>query len=334
MQLLVGSYSEGKPDGIRLVDFDPAAGRFGATAVLEGAPDASFFAYDRVNHRLYVTDEPAAKFGAFALSHDAGHLSALGYEPSGADFPCHTSLSPDATHVAVANYGAGVVSVFALDSGGGLRAGPQRLVGTQPVETGHAHWVQWSPEGDRLYAVDLGHDEVRFWPYDHASGRLGAPQTAFAMAKGSGPRHLAFHPNRRFAYLFTEYGNTITALERQPDGTLRELHTLSTLPADFTEKSFGAHIQINAPGTVVYVSNRGHNSIASFSIGVDGRLTPLQTVECGGDWPRFFLLLNSHLLVAHQNSNTIAVFDVAADGTLTATGETLDVPKPVMILAL
>ena len=78
MQLLVGSYSEGKPDGIRRVDFDPAAGRFGATTVLEGAPDASYFAYDRVNHRLYVTDEPAALVAGWSIVHGIATLALTG----------------------------------------------------------------------------------------------------------------------------------------------------------------------------------------------------------------------------------------------------------------
>jgi 6-phosphogluconolactonase len=334
IQLLVGSYSGGKPDGIRLVDFDPATGNLSVAAALEGAPDVAYFACDRTGRRLYATDEPGARVGAFALAGDARSLTPLGYLPAEASSPCYLSLSPDRTHLACANYGGDIVAVFAIDGNGALRAGPQILHGTQPEETGHAHWAQWSPEGDRLYAVDLGHDEIRYWPYDTASGRLGAPKTAFAAPPKAGPRHLAFHPDGRFAYLFTEYSNTITALTREADGGLTALETLSSLPAGFDGTSYGAHIQISDSGDVVYVSNRGHNSIASFRIADDGRLTPLQTIACGGNWPRFFLLLGQHLIVANQKSDSLAVFNVAADGRLSPSGHTLFLPKPVMILAL
>src|SRR5687767_15597856 len=220
IQLLVGSYSDGMPDGIRLVDLDPATGNLSVANVLEGAPDASYFVYDRAHRRLYVTDEPAARVGAFALAADARSLTPLGYLPAEAEAPCYLSLSPDRTHLACANYGSDTVAVFAINGDGALRAGPQVLHGTQPAAAGHAHWAQWSPEGDRLYAVDLGHDEVRCWSYETASGRLGAPKTAFAAPAKAGPRHLAFHPDGRFAYLVTEYSNTITALAREADGRL------------------------------------------------------------------------------------------------------------------
>jgi 6-phosphogluconolactonase len=334
IQLLVGSYSGGEPDGIRLVEFDPATGNLSVAAVLEGAPDASYFAYDRTGRRVYVTDEAGGRVGAFGLAGDARSLAPLGYLSAEAELPCYLALSPDRTHLACANYGSDVVAVFALDADGALRAGPQVLHGTQPAETGHAHWVQWSPDGDRLYAVDLGHNEVRSWPYDIASGRLGDPTTAFAAPPKAGPRHLAFHPDGRFAYLLTEYSNTITVLEREADGRLTGVETLPSLPPGFGGTSYGAHIQISDDGEVVHVSNRGHNSVASFRIADDGRLAPLQTVACGGDWPRFFLLLGQHLIVANQKSDSLVVFNVAADGTLSPTGRSLSLPQPVMILAL
>jgi 6-phosphogluconolactonase len=154
------------------------------------------------------------------------------------------------------------------------------------------------------------------------------------MPKGSGPRHLAFHPGGRFAYCLTEYANTLTAFARERDGSLRALGTLPTLPADFSDKSSGAHIQINGAGDTVYVSNRGHNSIAAFRIAADGTLSHLQTVDCGGNWPRFFLLLYRHLIVANQESADLCVFEVAANGTLAATERRLALPKPVMILPI
>lgn len=112
------------------------------------------------------------------------------------------------------------------------------------------------------------------------------------------------------------------------------MHTLSTLPGNFHGTSQSAHIAMNAAGTVVYTSNRGHNSIAAFRIGTDGKLSHLQTISCGGNWPRFFLLLEKHLIVANQNSSNLVVFCVAPDGTLKSTSNTLSLPAPVMLLPL
>lgn len=334
MQLLVGSYTGGAPDGIRLVNLDEASGALTLGKVLDGAPDASFFAYDRPGRRLYVVDEMGQRVGGFTVATDGSSLAPLGYQPARAKYTCYVALSPDGSHVAAANYGSDLAVVYALGSDGALGGTPQHLHGTKPEADGHAHCVLWTPEGDRLYVVDLGHDEIRSYPFDAATGRAGAPAAAFAMPTGSGPRHLAFHPGGRFAYCMTEYANTLTAFAREADGTLREIETLSTLPVDFTGKSSGAHLQLSRSGDVAYVSNRGHNSIAAFRIGADGGLSHLQTIGCGGDWPRFFLLLDRHLIVANQESGDLQVFDVAADGTLSATGKSLALPKPVAILPL
>jgi 6-phosphogluconolactonase len=327
-RLLVGSYSEGRPDGVRLVSFDDARGTLAVERVLAGAPDASFLAWDAGTRRLYAVDEPAPRVGGFAVDADFTALTPLGYQPAQAKYPCYLTLSPDRSRLAVADYGSDVTEVYRL-AGGALVPGPQVLRGTRTDAGGHAHWVQWSPEGNRLYLVDLGHDEVRMHAVA-ANGDLGPAQTAFRTPVKAGPRHLAFHG--AYAVLVTEYANTLTSLRREADGTLTEIETVSTLPMGYAETSYGAHIQV--AGDVVYMSNRGHNSIAAFRIGPDGRLTHLQTIGCGGDWPRFFLRLDRHLIVANQKSDSLVVFDVAADGSLAPTGNSLEVEKPVMLLVV
>lgn len=334
LTLLSGSYTDGTPDGINVLSFDTDTGELAHVRALPGAPDASYFAFDPATRRLYVTDEMGPRVGAFALDAGATALTPLGYQPAEADYPCYVALSPDRRRLAVADYGSDVVAIFDLDTASSaLRPGPKLLRGTGNAAPGHAHWVQWSPEGDRLYVVDLGHDEVRVHDVD-ADGSIGPGRTAFRMPTKSGPRHLAFHPGGQLAFLLTEYANTLTALRRQPDGTLRQIQTISTLPAGYAETSYGAHVQLSADGSAVYVSNRGHNSIAVLAIAGDGRLTARQTVPCGGDWPRFFLLLDRHLIVANQKSDNLAVFAVAPDGMLRPTGHGLSLNRPVMLLRL
>lgn len=334
LNLLSGSYTEGAGAGLKLLSFDTASGAFELVRAYGGTPDVSWIAFSPSSRTAYVTDEMAARVGAFALAADLGSAAPLGYQPTGANYPCYIRLSPKGSKLAVANYGDDSVPVFAIDAAtGALKADPTVLRGAQPHELGHAHWTQWSPEGDRLYAVDLGHNEVRSFPY--AGGAFtGGPETAYAMPAGSGPRHLAFHPGGRFAYLWTEYANLLTALRREADGTLTRINALSALPEGFSGTSYGAHIAINPAGDTVYVSNRGHNSIAVFSIADDGSIGLRQIVPCGGDWPRFFILIGTHLVVANQKSDSLVSFDVAADGTLAPNGRMFALEKPVCLLPI
>jgi 6-phosphogluconolactonase len=334
LNLLSGSYTGPNGAGLKLLSFDTATGTFELVREYPGTPDVSWIAFAPSTRTVYVTDEMAAKAGAFTLSPDLGTASPLGYQPTGADYPCYIRLSPKGTKLATANYGDDSVPVFNTDPAtGALQADPTVLRSAHAHDAGHAHWTQWSPEADRLYAVDLGHDEVRFFPY--AGGSFtGGPVTAYAMPKGSGPRHLAFHPGGKFAYLWTEYANVLTALARQPDGTLTPINQLSALPPEFKDTSYGAHIAIDQKGENLDVSNRGHNSIAAFAIAADGSISLKQIVSCGGDWPRFFILLGNHLVVANQRSEDLVTFDVAADGTLTATGTVFKLQAPVVLLEI
>lgn len=336
--LMTGAYSDGAFTGMKLVDYDAARDEFRVIKSFETIENASFALYDADRRRLYVTAETEnGRIGAFSLSED--HLTAtpLGYVPSEAGAPCYLALSPDKRRLAVANYQGDVVAVFKLDDQtGAILPNPQILKGLDPNKSGHAHWVQWSPEGDKIYMVDLGHDEVRAYDYDAQTGLAGEAYTAFKTPDGSGPRHMTFSPDGRMAYVVTEYANTVITLRREADGRLTELQTISTLPADFKDKSFAAHIQINKAGNTLYMTNRGHNSLGVLRIQADGQLAPLQTISTGGDWPRFFLLLEDEqrLLVAHQNGNDIRTFHVKTDGSLTASPGKLALPKPVMIVKL
>lgn len=332
ISLLSGSYTGADGAGLKLLSFDSATGALALEQEYPGTSDVSWIAYAAATRTAYVTDEMAARVGAFAISEDFGMAAPLGYQPTGAKYPCYLRLSPKGTKLAVANYGDDSVPVFGLDAASGaLKPEPPVLRGSGTHDAGHAHWTQWSPEADRLYVVDLGHDEVRSFPY--AGGNFtGGPEVAFSAPKGAGPRHLAFHPNGKFAYLFTEYAETLTALSREAGGKLTEINTLSALPVGFTGKSTGAHIQLNAAGTVAYVSNRGHNSITAFAIAADGSIAHKQNIACGGNWPRFFLLLDDRLIVANQESEDLVVFAVAADGTLSQLGAPFKLAKPVCLL--
>ena len=157
-----------------------------------------------------------------------------------------------------------------------------------------------------------------------------------AIAPGAGPRHMAIHPGGEFVYLINEMGSTVTAFSYEPEGAiLRELQTISTLPGGYSGESTTAEVVVSADGRFLYGSNRGHDSIAVFSISTaSGLLSPVQIEPSRGRTPRNFNIDPSgrFLLAGHQDSNSIVVFLRDADtGRLAYAGVTLEVPSPVCL---
>ncbi|PZU09100.1 lactonase family protein [Sphingomonas sp.] len=249
--------------------------------------------------------------------------------------PCHVAISPDRSAVAVANYGSGSILLYPLDRVTGLPGGEGQEAqhhGTGPDaqrQTGpHAHWVGFTRDSRWLHSVDLGADSIFAHGYDASTQKLGEMRIAFRAPAGAGPRHLARHPRLPVCYLVAELANTLTVLAASEDGTFRQTAVMSTLPQGFAGASQVAHIAPNAAGTRLYVSNRGHDSIAVFALAPDGAASLIQHVDCGGHWPRFFLLLEDRgeLLVANERSGTVTCLAIAQDGRLRSIPGSLDVP--------
>ncbi|MFN8371914.1 MAG: lactonase family protein [Anaerolineae bacterium] len=200
----------------------------------------------------------------------------------------------------------------------------------QRQESPHAHCVVLHPNGQHVFVVDLGIDQILVFRLH--DGQL-TPLSSAHTTPGAGPRHIAVHPNGRYLYVSTELDSTLLIYAFDAArGTLEHLQTLSTLPADFAGTSYGADVQVAPSGRFVYASNRGHDSLAVFAVDADsGTLTLVEIVSCGGQWPRNFALdlSGDYLIVANQHSAALVVYRVDADtGRLTASGETVSVPTP------
>ena len=288
----------------------------------------------------YVVNEQAA--GMIGIYDNS--WTKVGEVSSQGDSPCYVSTDASGKWLACANYNTGNVVFFPIDPATGLPGTPvirqNKGKSKDPDRQAgpHAHFVQFAPGNSAVFSIDLGTDEVCNYSFDPEAGKIGQKTTALRLPKGSGPRHMVFHRDGLHVYIVSELANTITMCEQTNMTTLDAKQTISTLPKDFTGHSQAAEIAINGRGTHLYVSNRGHNSIAVFNIADDGKLTPLQTISCGGDWPRHFVLLEDdylaaqpRLIVANQNSNNVVPFRVQPDGTLVQQGKILDIPKPVFI---
>lgn len=324
--LVAGTYA-GK-GGAGLYPLTPRGRGWSVGAADPALKDASF-AVSRGSMR-YLVRESAA--GRMIATQDGRIVADL---PSGGDDPCHIAIDSNGRLLAVANYSSGTVALYPLAAGI-----PQPPIVRQHRGTGprsdrqsgpHAHWVGFTPDNRFLHAVDLGADTI--FAYALSTGEIGEPAIAWRAPPGAGPRHLAYHPELPVAYCVTELANTLVTLDAQLDGTLTTRATTALLPAGWQGSSQAAHIAIDRAGRRLYASNRGHNSIAVFDLAEDGSATLVQHIPCGGDWPRFFLLLEDtgQLLVANERSGQVAVFDLTYDGRLRPTPTRLDIPGVVFL---
>lgn len=331
-------------EGIYVLQLDPDSGQLRQQKLLAAVESPSFVAIDSETQRLYVASETEdGQVVAYQWNADSQQLDLINSVSSGGAAPCYVTLNPDRTKLAVANYVSGNISVYEIDPETGvLRDNPQQRQhsGKGPnqdrQEGPHAHWVQWDTSSRFLYVVDLGIDQVIGYAVDPESGTLGQGFTALRTEAGAGPRHLAFHPHKNLVYLLNELNNTVVVAHKLEDGQLHSTQVLNTLPQDFTDHSQAAHIEITADGNTLYVSNRGHNSIAVFDIADDGTPELVQWADTEGNWPRHFALLPQQkmVLVANQNTNNIVTFEVADNGRLSSTGQSTKVAKPVFIAPL
>jgi 6-phosphogluconolactonase len=201
----------------------------------------------------------------------------------------------------------------------------------------HAHSVTLDAAGRFVFAADLGMDKIMVYRLSEPDGVLEPNEPPFAaLTPGSGPRHFAFHPNGRFAYVINELSNTVAVFEYDADaGKLTHVETVNTLPEDFKGDNTTAEVRVHPSGRFVYGSNRGHDSIAVFQVnGETGGLTPAGHTSTGGKTPRNFGIDPSgrYLLAANQDTGNVVAFAIDREtGALTATGQEISVARPVCV---
>ncbi len=345
----VGTYTRGESEGIYAYRFDAAAGKLTSVGLVGEIPEPSFLAVHPNTDYLYAVsetenydDEGSGSVSAFRIDKATGKLTLLNTVSSKGAWPCHLNLDASGKMLAVANYKSGVVASFPVNQDGSL--GEAVTVNqnsgtniTEPEQGPLSHSVDFSPDNRFLISSDAGTDQVLIFRAHPESGSIEANDPAFAKVKdGAGPRHFAFHPSGNYGYVINESGSTVTAFAYDAAaGRLTELQTLSTLPEDFTGRNSTAEILIHESGKFLYGSNRGHNSIAVFSVdSTDGSLTLVEHVSSGGERPRSFGIdpTGQYLFGANQGTNNIVIFRIDQQtGRLTPTGEEINVDSPVCV---
>ncbi|MFF0221404.1 lactonase family protein [Streptomyces sp. NPDC004629] len=337
--LYLGTYTsaEGGGTGIGLARYDPGTGAVTGSGTLTGVADPSYLAAHPDGRTLYAVDERTD--GAVTAVRLADRRI-LGSRGTGGAAPCHASVHPSGRWLLSANYGSGSVAVHPIGASGALGERTALAIHSGPPGPGqqgpHAHQFVTGPEGGHVLAVDLGTDSVYSYRLDLARGTLTEVARAHTRP-GAGPRHLAFHPGGRFAYLANEVDDTVVVCAYDADtGRLRVGEPQSTGSGAGT--NYPAQILVTADGAFAYLANRGHNSLARYAVEADGaKLRLLDTVPVAGDFPRqiAFSPDGRLLFAANQRSGTVSVFHVDADdGGLRLAGEPFASPVAVCALPL
>ena len=349
--VFIGTYTRTRSRGIYVHRFDPESGALTPLSAASGAENPSFLALHPGGRFLYAASEVESFGGraqgavcAYAIDPDGGRLAFINAQGSGGRGPCHVSVDATGRWLLAANYHGGSVCAMPIRPDGALgplsdfvqHAGSS--VHPERQEAAHAHSINLDPRNRFAYVPDLGQDKIIIYAPDFRSGRLIPNDPAHVhLPPGSGPRHFAFAPNARRAYAINELASTITAFDWDAaGGALRAFQTVSTLPAGFDGANTTADIHFHPSGAFLYGSNRGHDSVAAFSVdAANGRLSALGHQSTLGETPRNFAVdpTGRFLLAANQDSDSVTAFAIdARTGALSPTGHAAEVPMPVCVL--
>ncbi len=349
ISVYVGTYTGGESRGIYLLDLDRDSGALTSRGLVAETPSPSFLALHPSGRFLYAVSEVGEFHGektgsvcAFAIDPKTRGLSLLNQQSSRGAGPCHLIVDRAGKTVLVANYGGGSVAALPIKADGGLEPSSAFVqhkgtsIDPQRQEGPHAHSINLDAANKFAVAADLGLDKLLVYRFDPAAGTLKPNDPPFAsMPAGGGPRHFAFHPDGRHAFVILEITSQVVPLDYDAvRGTFKTGPVLSTLP-EKTPGNSTAEVQVHPSGKFLYVSNRGHNSIAMFRIDTaTGHLTAIGHQPTGGKVPRNFGIDPSgrFLLAANQDSGTVVVFRINAEtGKLEPTTHSAKVPMPVCV---
>ena len=345
----IASSNHGTDEGIWLYRWDSATGilQF-VRSIGNGVAKPIYLETDARHRFLYVADqvnegdgEPGGAVASYAIDSETGDLKFLNRQPLDGGSPCFVDVVDSGRFVLAANYGQGTVVTLPTQADGRLDPVVSKhthegsSVNPKRQEGPHPHSIVLDPANRFAFSADLGVDRVMSYKFDGATGVLSPNEPAYVQTPaGSGPRHLRFHPNRRFAYVITELANTVIAYAYDENvGTLTEIQSISALPEGFDETSYCSDLHIHPDGSLLFGSNRGHDSIVTFTLDpVTGRLAAVDHASTQGNFPRGFMLDPSgqFLLAGNEKSDTVLTYRIdPATGKLDRIGPVIQVPNPV-----
>ena len=342
--LLIGTYtSEGKSEGIYVYDYNSATGNatYKTKAVIQ---NPSYLTLSKDFKKVFSVGEMGKGKGsisAFNFNSQSGELTYINSVSSGGNGPCYVSVTDNGDYVFSANYGGGSLGAIHVNENGSLDSNIQSIQHEgssvhKDQKKPHVHSAILSPDNKYVIAADLGTDKIHI--YSLQSGRdkpLVAANQPFVKTKpGSGPRHLAFHPSGKYLYSVNELDGTVSAFTYN-DGNLKDLQTITMLPAGFNGTIEAADIHLSADGRYLYATNREDlKEMLVYAVQKNGKLKFVQRQSVLGKAPRNFAIdpTGNFVLVANQNTDEIVVFRRnSKNGKLSFTGTKIPVSRPVCL---
>jgi len=347
----IGTYTRseghvaGNAKGIYSLQVNESTGAIAEKKLVATLINPSFLTYSPDKKHLYVVSElaneaePTGFIYAYKIGKDS--LVFINRLPTDGQAPCHVSIDQTGTFAFVANYVGGVVKMYRIQADGSLVATDKKQFegsSTHPQQDSpHLHAVIISPDNTKAVAPDKGTDKIWLFSIDHKNGQLIPTEQAFLKIQdGAGPRHLVWSNDGQFCYVINELDNTVNVIAYDKvANTFTSIQAISTLPAAFTGESYCADIRLHPNGQFLYGSNRGHDSIAIYTIdATTGQLTFIGTESTRGTFPRNFRIddQGQFLYAANQNSRNITSYRIdPTTGQLSFTGHDFKMGTPVCI---
>jgi 6-phosphogluconolactonase len=340
----IGSYTNTTAKGIYVSEFDSKTGALLAPRLVAESVSPAQVWVSPNGRFLYAanwqgsTDPvPANTISAYAIDGRTGGLTFINKVSSGGLGPNQVVVDPTGRVAVAVNYRSGSVAAFGIEKDGRIsdafyvdqHEGQPQPPSKQPGP--RAHGVAFPSDSRYAYVADIGLDRVYSYRLDAAKRTMAPLDPPYIVQPaGSGPRRLQVHPNGKVLYLARETDSHV-AVFAVDDGRLKEIHSLPTLPADHTGGNTTAEILIDSPGKFLYVSNRGHGSIAVYAIDRTGRLTLVEHAPSGGRIPRNFSLdpTGKYLFSSNQDTENIVVLRIdRVTGRLIPTGVQMPLANP------
>jgi 6-phosphogluconolactonase len=348
--VFVTAFAPGDKGGIHAYEFDTTTGELKPVRRTTGVENPFFLALSPDRKFLYSIH--ARQFGgkeneqvaAYAVAGRSGELKLLNRQSAEGTAACYLDVDRTGKALLVANYSSGSVAALPVKADGSLGEHTSFFqhkgssVDPQRQKEPHAHCIVVSPDNKYAFAADLGTDQIVCYRLDPATATLTPTKSPAKAPAGAGPRHLTFHPDGKRAYVINELANSVTVFDYDADaGTLAQKQTVSTLPDDFKGTSYCADVKITPDGKFLYGTNRGHDSVAAYRVGDDGRLSLVAIEPSRGKGPQNLAITpdGAWLLCANMAGNNVAVFRIdPRTGRLKAAGEPVRQTSPSCIMLL
>ncbi|WP_110927919.1 lactonase family protein [Bacillus massiliglaciei] len=337
----IGTYTKGESKGIYQFALDTVNETISTPELAAELTDPTYLAISGDQKHLYSVLKDSGKGGvaSFLIEEKSGELKLMNKQLTENGSSCHISVDENKQWIVTANYGDGIVESYSVNKDGSVGnvisaiqhegAGPY----LERQERAHAHFAGYTPAGSLIATVDLGTDEII--TYKIEEGKL-TEASRLHVTPGSGPRHLVFHPNGKYAYVKNEISPEVIVLEFNAEkGSFREIQTVFSIPSNYSRNNQGSAIHISSDGNFVYAADRGHDSISVFKTNPEnGTLELVETVSTAGHWPRDFSLdpTEKFLIASNEESGNLSLFrrDVKT-GKLTLLQSDVKVPYPVCV---